>query len=43
MTKQAYTVSNFERFLMRFTPYQLYRFCILNLKMLRAIFAHPAG
>lgn len=37
---QAYTVSNFERFLQQFTPYQLYRFLMLNWKIVRVLLKH---
>lgn len=35
-----YRVSNFERFLMQFSPYQAYRFVVLNLKIMRALLKH---
>ncbi len=41
MEKVPYTVSNTEKFLNQFVPYQLYRFLVLNSKVLRAVFHHP--
>jgi hypothetical protein len=37
---KEYTVSNFERFLQQCFIYQVYRFFVLNLKIMRVIFKH---
>lgn len=41
MKKVPYHVSDREKFLNQFVPYQLYRFLVLNSKILRAVFHHP--
>lgn len=37
---EVYRVSNFERFLQQFWLYQIYRFFVLNFKIVRALFKH---
>lgn len=41
MNKVPYHVSDMEKFMNRFIPYQMYRFIVLNSKILRAVFHHP--
>lgn len=35
-----YSVSNFERFLSQFALYQIYRFFVLNFKIVKALLKH---